>query len=156
MNIPIEFAQALTAPMQARKKRCAVARIGYSSVDGADCADGYLIYVKPMYLGNESPDVQSYHSGNKDFPHQTTGDQWFDESQTESYRMLGMHTMDEIFRHLQGDTLDDVVHAAEEYIQTGPEPAARSTSALPRAEPTFVLAIPPHVQNLHRDPRSHP
>ncbi len=129
MNIPIEFEQALTAPLQARKKRCAVARIGYSSVDGPNCEDGYLIYVKPMYLGNESPDVQSYHSGNLAFPHQTTGDQWFDESQTESYRMLGMHTMDEIFRHLKGDTLDDVVRASEEYIKSGPEPTSMSTAA---------------------------
>jgi hypothetical protein len=130
MGIPIEFPQALTAPLQARKKRCAVARIGYSNVDGGDSTDGYLIYVKPMYLGNEPPDVQSYHSGNLDFPHQTTGDQWFDESQTESYRMLGMHTMDEIFQHLQGETLDDVVHASEEYIKSGPEPPSMSTSAL--------------------------
>jgi hypothetical protein len=130
MNIPIEFDQALTAPLQARKKRCAVARIGYSSVDGPNCEDGYLVYVKPMYLGNESPDVQSYHSGNLAFPHQTTGDQWFDESQTESYRMLGMHTMDEIFRHLKGDTLDDVVRASEEYIKSGPEPTSMSTAAL--------------------------
>jgi hypothetical protein len=130
MNIPIEFEQALTAPLQARKKRCAVARIRYSNVDGAACEDGYLVYVKPMYLGSESPDVQSYHSGNLDFPHQTTGDQWFDESQTESYRMLGMHTMDEILRHLKGDTLEDVVHASEEYIKSGPESPSMSTAAL--------------------------
>ncbi|HEY6389692.1 MAG TPA: patatin-like phospholipase family protein [Bryobacteraceae bacterium] len=130
MNIPIEFEQALTAPLQARKKRCAIARIRYSNVDGAACEDGYLVYVKPMYLGNEPPDVQSYHSGNLTFPHQTTGDQWFDESQTESYRMMGMHTMDEIFRRLKGDTLDDVVHAAEEYIKSGPESPSMSTAAL--------------------------
>jgi len=130
MGIPIEFTQALTAPLQARKKRCAVARIGYSNVDGANCGDGYLIYVKPMFLGNESPDVQSYHSGNLDFPHQTTGDQWFDESQTESYRMLGMHTMDEIFQHLKGDTLVDFVQASEDYIKSGPEPPSMSTAAL--------------------------
>jgi Patatin-like phospholipase len=129
MNIPIEFSQALTAPLQARKKRCAVARIGYSSVDGGTCEDGYLVYVKPMFLGNESPDVQSYHSANLDFPHQTTGDQWFDESQTESYRMLGMHTMDEILRHLNGETLEDVLRAATEYINSGPEPASMSTAA---------------------------
>ncbi len=128
MNIPIEFEQAFTAPLQARK-RCAVARISYSSVDGPDCEDGYLLYVKPTYLGNESPDVQSYHSGNLDFPHQTTGDQWFNESQTESYRMLGMYTMDEIFRHLKGNALDDLVRAAEEYIKSGPEPMSMRAAA---------------------------
>jgi hypothetical protein len=38
--------------------------------------------------------------------------------------------MDEIFQHLQGETLDDVVHASEEYIKSGPEPPSMSTSAL--------------------------
>src|SRR5260370_42099468 len=50
MNIPIEFDEALTAPLQAGKRRCAVARICYSSAD-AGAGDGFLIYVKPMYLG---------------------------------------------------------------------------------------------------------
>jgi hypothetical protein len=33
----------------------------------------------------------AYHSDQPAFPHQTTGDQWFDESQFESYRRLGCH-----------------------------------------------------------------
>src|SRR5260370_6407495 len=120
MNISIEFDEALTAPLQAGKRRCAVARICYSSAD-AGAGDGYLIYVKPMYLGNEPPDVQSYHAGHRDFPQQATADQWFDESQTESYRMLGMHTIDEICRRLEGSSLEDLRRAAEEYIKSGTE-----------------------------------
>lgn len=116
MNIPIEFEEALTHPLQDRKKRCAIARIGYSKVDG-ECEDGYLIYVKPMYLGNEPPDVQSYHSEQLTFPHQTTTDQWFNESQTESYRMLGLHTMGEVCGTLDGPTLEQVRLAAEAYIK---------------------------------------
>lgn len=116
MNIPIEFEQELCCPMQARKKRCAVGRIGYSKVDGA-CDDGYLIYVKPLFLGNETPDVQSYHAEQPVFPQQSTADQWFNESQTESYRMLGLETMDEILRGLRGNTLEDVRKAAEAYIK---------------------------------------
>jgi len=116
MNIPIEFADALGSPLEDRKKRCSVARIGYSKVDG-ECQDGYLIYVKPMYLGNESPDVQSYHAEQLKFPQQSTGDQWFNESQTESYRMLGLETMDEISRGLKGATLQHVLGAVEEYIK---------------------------------------
>jgi hypothetical protein len=30
-----------------------------------------------------------YHSQHQSFPHETTADQWFDESQWESYRKLG-------------------------------------------------------------------
>jgi hypothetical protein len=73
------------------KKRCAVARIDYG-----DGEPGYVVYVKPRLLQDEPPDVTSYWKGNPAFPHQTTADQWFDESQTESYRMLGKFTMDSI------------------------------------------------------------
>jgi hypothetical protein len=123
MNIPIEFNPPLDAPLRKHTKRCTVARIRYSNVDGP-CADGYLIYIKPMYLGNEPPDVQSYHSGHGDFPHQGTGDQWFDESQTESYRMIGLFSIYEICGRAGGTKLDDLRLAAEEYIKSGPRTAA--------------------------------
>jgi hypothetical protein len=72
-------------------KRCAVATIRYP-----DGEFGHLVYVKPKMLGDEPPDVTSYSKANPTFPHQSTADQWFDESQTESYRMLGKFTMDSI------------------------------------------------------------
>ena len=37
--------------------------------------------------------MASYSSGPLDFPHESTGDQFFNESQTESYRALGAHTI---------------------------------------------------------------
>jgi Patatin-like phospholipase len=128
MNIPIEFDEPLGRPLQDKKKRCAVARIGYSKVDG-DCEDGYLIYIKPMCLGNESPDVQSYHSEQLEFPHQSTAEQWFNESQTESYRMLGLETMDEISRGLKGITMEHLRGAAEEYIEAKGESVFKSAAA---------------------------
>src|SRR5204863_308200 len=73
------------------KRRSALATIHY-----ADAPEGYVLYVKPMLLGNESADVRSYAATNPDFPHQSTSDQWFDESQTESYRLLGLCTMREV------------------------------------------------------------
>ncbi len=95
-GIPIVFDQPAEG-MRERKVRAAVARIVYSKVDGA-CEDGRLVYIKPVKLGNEPPDVQSYAAANPAFPHQSTADQFFDESQTESYRMLGLFTMGEIRR----------------------------------------------------------
>jgi hypothetical protein len=50
---------------------------------------GYLILVKPMRGGEDAVDVRQYGFENQDFPQQTTADQWFDESQFESYRKLG-------------------------------------------------------------------
>ncbi len=40
----------------------------------------------------------NYAAQNPSFPHQPTSDQWFDESQFESYRRLGLHVVEEIFR----------------------------------------------------------
>ena len=73
--------------------RCAVAKIHYP-----DAPEGQLVYVKPVVLGTEPPDVAAYKAANVDFPHQSTGDQWFDESQTESYRMLGLCSIVEVFK----------------------------------------------------------
>ena len=129
MNIPIEFSDAMAGPLRAGTKRCAVAAIDYSAVDG-DCQPGYLIYVKPMCLGNESPDVLSYHTAHKQFPHESTADQWFNESQTESYRMLGSHTMDEILQGLGGIGPDEIRKAVEDYIR----PSAASRPRLSTAQ----------------------
>jgi len=60
-----------------------------------------------MLLGSEPPDVVSYGATHPDFPHQTTGNQWFDESQTESYRLLGLLTVDEMCREWQGESFAD-------------------------------------------------
>ncbi len=40
----------------------------------------------------------NYAAQNPSFPHQSTADQWFDESQFESYRRLGFHVVEEIFQ----------------------------------------------------------
>ena len=50
---------------------------------------GYLIWIKPAVLPNDSADVRQYKLENRSFPQQTTADQWFGESQFESYRKLG-------------------------------------------------------------------
>lgn len=98
-RVPILFDDGdLTEMQQAQRRPCAVARIQYSSVDPG-AADGELLYIKPVrHLANVAPDVVSYMSANPDFPQQSTADQWFDESQTESYRMLGIETIREISR----------------------------------------------------------
>jgi hypothetical protein len=69
---------------------CAVGRIDYSRVDGAAAKPGLLIYIKPAICGCEPKDVFNYSTTNPDFPHESTSDQWFSESQFESYRMLGL------------------------------------------------------------------
>jgi len=97
MKIPVDFEDGSFQLLTRQTKRCAIARIRYSVVDQTRPEnDGYLLYLKPMMRGNEPPDVATYHADHPQFPHQSTADQFFDESQTESYRMLGLHTVDEI------------------------------------------------------------
>jgi hypothetical protein len=51
--------------------------------------EGVLIVVKPTLLAKLETDVNRYSQTNKSFPQQSTGDQWFDEAQFESYRRHG-------------------------------------------------------------------
>ncbi len=52
---------------------------------------GIILVFKPTIVGTEPPDILQYRARNKLFPHQSTGDQFFDEAQWESYRRLGQH-----------------------------------------------------------------
>ena len=71
---------------------------GFGSVKVATRqARGWLLYLKSSLTGNEPADVIEYSRRNKDFPHQSTGDQFFSESQFESYRRLGLHILREAF-----------------------------------------------------------
>lgn len=74
---------------------CATAQICYDCTDG-DVRRGTLIYIKPVLDPMLSVDLDQYHSTHPDFPQQPTADQWFDESQFESYRRLGLETIDSI------------------------------------------------------------
>lgn len=48
-----------------------------------------MLYMKAT-VGVDSPvDVQNYHTKHPEFPHEATADQFFDETQWESYRRLG-------------------------------------------------------------------
>ena len=71
----------------------AVGTIDYAEADGEDAEQGVLLYVKPAYHGTsrvEGAGVRSYADDNPAFPHEPTADQWFSESQFESYRSLAL------------------------------------------------------------------
>ncbi|GLR84413.1 hypothetical protein [Bradyrhizobium iriomotense] len=76
--------------------------IDYESADGWEdgCGNGIILYIKPAYHGTEGAGIVSYANGHPTFPHETTTDQWFTESQFESYRSLGLEITNGI---LQGN-----------------------------------------------------
>ena len=53
---------------------------------------GYCIYIKPAFTGDEDLDLSSYAAQNREFPHDTTADQFYEPDKFESYRQLGYHT----------------------------------------------------------------
>ena len=89
---------------------CVVGKIHYLGVPRHDAAGrilyrdgkplhevGWLIYLKPTITGDEPYDVLEYYKRVPEFPHESTADQWFNESQFESYRRLGYHIANTAF-----------------------------------------------------------
>lgn len=93
----------------------AMGTIHYSRVDPG-APDGMLIYLKPSLSGDEPVDVQEYAAHHGQFPHEPTSDQFFDESQFESYRRLGEHVAEEVFGSVTAHTaaLPDIFDALQE------------------------------------------
>jgi Patatin-like phospholipase len=94
----------------------AVGKINYRDADG-DCEDGWILYIKPAIHGTdtEGAGVRSYATAQKTFPHESTADQWFSESQFESYRSLGLDIMSSILRGGE----EDFDHRTLEQILAG-------------------------------------
>jgi len=75
---------------------------------GQESNEGKILYIKSSLTGaakyedielpSEPADVVNFKFTHKHFPHDTTANQWFTESQFESYRRLGYHVIDEIQR----------------------------------------------------------
>jgi hypothetical protein len=100
------------------RQHVAVGTIHYSPTD-----QGILVYLKPTMTGDEPPDVLQYKTRNTEFPHEGTGDQFYDEAQWESYRRLGLHAAEQVF---------SFVPAAGEPASGAAGPTSRSRRATPR------------------------
>lgn len=102
------------------QRRSAAGLIRYPArqgrAEGEDLVEetGKLLYVKLAVTGAEGETVAEYRARNKQFPHESTGDQAFDEGQFEAYRRLGQLAGREVF-----GTAEDV-RAARSLI--GPDP----------------------------------
>jgi hypothetical protein len=95
LGIPIQFPPLeLTRSGQGRTNpHVAIGTVRYSVIDGPDAPDGTIIYLKATLSGDEPVDVLNFATVDPAFPHDSTGDQFFDEARFESYRTLGFHTV---------------------------------------------------------------
>jgi hypothetical protein len=125
-GIPIDFDQMNIFPrsqIDAAKqpgRNCAIGRIRYSAVDGSTFPDGIIVYIKPACYGDEPRDIYEYFKRSQTFPHESTADQFFSESQFESYRMLGAYTMEKLCAHYGGDFRRFIGEILRTHLQTQP------------------------------------
>ena len=74
------------SPVADTSPGCAFGKVKY--LDGTE---GLILYISPSWQTGLPADIYAYGEKNPDFPHEKTLDQWFSESQFESYRNLGFH-----------------------------------------------------------------
>jgi len=152
LGVPIEFERVDMEARGEREPRCApamhratfpywaVGRIRYSHVDYRETPgdlgseiDGWLLYGKPCLNGSEPIDVFHYARLHPEFPHESTADQLYTETQLESYRSLGEHVLDGLVQGLPfRPTFEALVERAQRYVvETAPggRPRAVATAA---------------------------
>ncbi|HLG59456.1 MAG TPA: patatin-like phospholipase family protein [Vicinamibacterales bacterium] len=123
----------------------AIGTIHYEKrADGAK--EGKLLYIKPaIFEKQEEPvDVWQYGRLNPAYPHEATSDQWFSESQFESYRALGEYIMKSVAKKAGSQltakpaTVEQLFEGVEKFLKTG---AHAATAA---ASPNVVKTVTAH------------
>jgi hypothetical protein len=97
-------ASATPSPERCHGPHAAIGTIDY---DGGET--GWLLYIKSSLSGDENDYVRDYARRYNQFPHESTGDQFFSEEQFEVYRALGFHITS---RLLNGDDKLEVYGAS--------------------------------------------
>ena len=88
-------------------RREAVLALRADFPDKDDGAMSHILWIKPRLFGDMPYDLAGYATANPDFPQQTTANQFFDEAQWESYRILGQIMMDRLLIACPGLLVDE-------------------------------------------------
>ena len=81
---------------------------GVGQITYHDGQIGTFIYLKLSYSGDESEYLRFYKRKTPAFPHESTSDQFFDETKFEVYRALGFHVAQNA---LDDSTVQDCLHS---------------------------------------------
>ena len=144
-GIPIEFEAEIVIPARGKDGAarsgvlCAYGTIKYSAADGATAPDGRLVYLKPTLAQRPAStvpyDVQAYANVCAAFPHESTVDQWFSESQFESYRALGDHVVRTLLGERKVASWDDLVTRVQAHLARHDAEQQPTGLALPLTRP---------------------
>ncbi|MGH9568974.1 MAG: hypothetical protein ACRD4F_05015, partial [Candidatus Angelobacter sp.] len=112
-------------------ERLSKAHYALGEIRYADGSYGTLLYLKSSLTGRDRQDVQSFAAEDQAFPHDSTADQFFNETRFESYRALGE------------DVFESVMNYVEESLPTRPAPATVPGlfAALERLHSGYVATI---------------
>jgi len=126
------FPRTIAEEHKKTRKYCATGRIFYADTDGAGAPEGRFVYIKPVFYEDQPRDIYNYAKTNETFPHQSTADQFFSESQLESYRKLGEYAVNQIckidpvdekearVRRAEINTVAEFINEVEEYVNPTP------------------------------------
>lgn len=112
INIDVDMTPVSPGPNGRSQSHVVVGRIHYGDVNQPSKANsaypkdedpndlnyhreqnhGIIVWLKNSLTGDEPGDLANYAAMHTTFPYDTTADQFFNESQFESYRMLGAHS----------------------------------------------------------------
>ena len=107
VNITIDVSE-IRPGNEADAKHFAVGTIRYPG-DPADKPSGTFLYIKSSLAGrDEAFYLRQQPHFDKDFPHTSTADQFFDEQQFEAYRALGHHAATRLLEHLDANPTPDL------------------------------------------------
>jgi len=156
LGVRIEFDRLDVKPRQNPPVDGVYCALGWIRYPEAPEEAGTLIYVKPGFHGSEPPDIRAYAALHEQFPHESTADQWFSESQMESYRGLGSHIIGKLCGSLEtartapGGRLDieALAHSVTCYLEsTRAQPPVVSDAADPR-----LTGVPGPGEGAHPPP----
>ncbi|MEK6410372.1 MAG: patatin-like phospholipase family protein [Acidobacteriota bacterium] len=114
IDIEIELDEVRRNEAGLSRKKCSLGKIRYPGGE-----TGHLLYVKSSVSGRETEYIREYRSRNVDFPHESTSDQFFDETQFEAYRALGAHTGSMLFGKREGRALGEDAERQEDNDKSG-------------------------------------
>jgi GNAT superfamily N-acetyltransferase len=112
VEIDIDLSPLKPNAARISKQHVAVGIISYDP-RGDRKDNAILVYFKPTLTGDEPCDITQYRTRNADFPHESTGDQFYDEAQWESYRRLGEHAAYSALRFVERERRRDDLSADE-------------------------------------------
>jgi hypothetical protein len=135
LGVTVEFQeQALVSLLKLdskKSKHYAVAKVTYPpTATHTETKVGYLLYLRSTLAGDEDQIVKSYHACRSDFPHETTADQFFDETQFEAYRRLGQHLSRKAFLELISEDSKNVYVNLRDALKAQIQPQREVTSTL--------------------------